>query len=240
MKFIAGKIADKVNEFYSSGVVVVSNFLEPSEVVEVKGVLKNIPFVLYGGFEKAERKVIFIGVDDDFENFNKYISVIRLLSNAELSHRNVLGSVLGLGLKREMIGDILIDGNLCDIIVSKSVTEFLLSNLKYVGREKVSVKEVSLDELIKLKENFKEIYVSVSSLRIDSIISAGFGISREKSADAVKGELVKVNFMLVKSPAKAVCLGDVISVRGKGRLEIAEVGGVTKSGRQKVLILKKN
>lgn len=240
MKFIAGKIADKVNEFYSSGVVVASNFLEPSEVVETKGVLKNIPVVLYGGFEKAERKVIFIGADDDFENFNEYISVIRLLSNVELSHRNVLGSVLGLGLKREMIGDVLIDGNLCDIIVSKSVTEFLLSNLKYVGREKVSVKEVPLDELIKLKENFKEIYASVSSLRIDSIISAGFGISREKSADAVRDELVKVNFMLVKSPAKAVCLGDVISVRGKGRLEIAEVGGVTKSGRQKVLILKKN
>ena len=74
MKFIAGKIADKVNEFYSSGVVVASNFLEPSEVVEVKGVLKNTPFVLYGGFEKAERKVIFIGADDDFENFYHFTS----------------------------------------------------------------------------------------------------------------------------------------------------------------------
>lgn len=239
MKFISGKIADKVNEFYSSGEIVASNFLEPSEVIEVRGTLKNTPFVLYGGFENAERKVIFVGADDGFENFNKYISVIRLSSNAELSHRNVLGSILGLGIKREMLGDILIDDNICDIIVLKSVVEFLLCNLKYVGREKVSVKEVPIDELIKLKENFKEIYASVSSLRIDSIISAGFGISREKSAEAVKSELVKVNFILVKGPAKAVCCGDVISVRGKGRLEIAEVGGVTKSGRQRVLILKK-
>lgn len=157
----------------------------------------------------------------------------------EFSHRSVLGSVLGLGIKREMIGDIIVQNNLCDIIVSKNVAEYILNNFKFVGHEKVSVKEISLDEILIPEDASKEVKTTVSSLRIDNIISAGYGISREKSAALVKGEMVKLNHVMVKSAVKALREGDLISVRGKGRLEVREIGGTSKSGRIKIILARK-
>ena len=156
-----------------------------------------------------------------------------------LTHRSILGSVLGLGIKREMIGDIIVQNNLCDIIVSKNIAEYILNNLKFVGHEKVSVKEISFDEIIIPEDTSKEIKTTVSSLRIDNIISAGYGVSREKSMALVKGEMVKLNHIVVKSAVKMVREGDLISVRGKGRLEIHEIGGTSKSGRIKIVLARK-
>lgn len=159
--------------------------------------------------------------------------------NGSLTHRSVLGSVLGLGIKREMIGDIIVQNNLCDIIVSKNIAEYILNNLKFVGHEKVEVKEISLDEVVVPEDFSKEIKTTVSSLRLDNIISAGYGISREKSSSLVKGEMVKLNHVVVKSAVKLIHEGDLISVRGKGRLEIREICGTSKSGRIKIVLARK-
>lgn len=239
MKYIESKISDKINEYYLTGNVVITNFLDPLEQMQASNILKNIPNVIFGGYDEAERKLAFVGADDDFEHFSSFICVIRVTSNEKLNHRNILGSVLGLGIKREMIGDILINENSCDIIVMKNISEYLLNNLKSIGRDKVSVQELEINELRVPIENIKEINASVSSLRVDAIVSAGFGISREKSVELIKGEMVKVNFLEVKSSSKQISVGDVISVRGKGRLEIASIMGNTKSGRIKVLLRKR-
>ncbi len=239
MKYINARIADKVDEYYTKGEVVATNFLDPSELVEINSILSHVDNVPFGGYDNAERKVVIIGADEDFDDFSKFISVVRATSNATLSHRNVLGSVLGLGLKREMIGDILINDNFCDIIVVKTVAEFLLNNLKSVGREKVNVTEVATTDIVPPIENSKEITASVNSMRVDAIVSAGFGLPREKSAALVKGEMVKINFVVVKNASKAVNVGDVISVRGNGRIEVCSIGGNTKSGRTKVVLSRK-
>lgn len=159
--------------------------------------------------------------------------------NGVLSHRSVLGSVLGLGIKREMIGDIIVQNNLCDIIVSKNIAEYILNNLKFVGHEKVQVQEISLDQITIPEDSSKEVKTTVSSLRIDNIISAGYGISREKSSALIKGEMVKLNHVIIKSAVKTVHEGDLISVRGKGRLEIREIGGMSKSGRIKIVLARR-
>ena len=138
-----------------------------------------------------------------------------------------------------MIGDIIVQNNLCDIIVSKNIAEYILNNLKFIGHEKIEVKEISLDEILIPKDSSKEVKTTVSSLRIDNIISAGYGISREKSLALVKGEMVKLNHVVVKSAVKTVQEGDLISVRGKGRIEIREIGGTSKSGRIKLVLAKK-
>lgn len=138
-----------------------------------------------------------------------------------------------------MIGDIIVQNNLCDIIVSKNIAEYILNNLKFIGHEKIEVKEISLDEILIPKDSSKEVKTTVSSLRIDNIISAGYGISREKSLALVKGEMVKLNHLVVKSAVKTVHEGDLISVRGKGRIEIREIGGTSKSGRIKLVLAKK-
>ena len=138
-----------------------------------------------------------------------------------------------------MIGDIIVQNNLCNIIVSRNVTEYILNNFKFVGHEKIEVKEIYLDEIMIPEDFSKEVKTTVSSLRLDNIISAGYGISREKSSSLVKGEMVKLNHVVVKSAVKPVREGDLISVRGKGRLEIREIGGTSKSGRIKIVLARK-
>ncbi len=244
MKYINEKIADKVEQYYKYEKVVATNFLDPSEIVNVKSELKYVDYISWGGFENAERKIILIGLDiaeNEVNDFAKeYITVLRVDASGEtLTHRNVLGSVLGLGIKREMIGDIIVQKDICDIIVSKSIVEYLLNNLNHVGNIKVKIEEVGLNEIVLPEDTSKEVKTTVSSLRVDNIISAGYGVSREKSTSLVKSELVKLNHIIIKSPVKAVRQGDLISVRGKGRLEIKEIGGTSKSGRIKITLIRK-
>ena len=243
MKYIYERVSDKVEQFYTSGKIVATNFLDPSEVMQVMGAVKFVEHTCWGGFDSAERKIILVGIEVS-ENVNDvaqdFISAIRIVSDdGELSHRSVLGTVLGLGIKREMIGDIIVQNNLCDIIISKNVTEYILNNLKSIGRAKVVVREIALNEIIIPEDSSKEIKTTVSSLRVDSVISAGYGISREKSTALVKGELVKLNHVIIKNAVKSVREGDLISVRGKGRLEIREIGGTSKSGRIKIILARK-
>ena len=256
MKYANARILDKVKEYDRTGRITASSFMDPGEMLEASSALRNVEHVSFGGYEGAERKMIFIGVSqEDVELFKSvevfdFICVIRIIPNANvsassgmgtvrLSHRSVLGSVLGLGVKREMIGDILIGEKSCDMIVAKPITDFLQNNLRFVGREKVTVKVLAITELQEVQENEKEIAASVSSLRLDAVISAGFGIAREKSNALVKAEMVKLNHVLVKSPVKAVSEGDVISVRGKGRLVLKEVSGHTRSERTRIILVRK-
>lgn len=178
-----------------------------------------MPYNLWGGYEEAERKIIVIGEKTNFSNF---ICALRITSHSgkPLSHRSILGSVLGLGVKREMVGDILTGDSFADVIVMENIKEFLENELKFVGREKVSVEEIDTNEIQKLEESGKEILASVSSLRLDSMISAGFGIAREKSSILIKGEAVKLNHVITKSATKQVKEGDLISVRGKRKTSV--------------------
>ena len=237
MKFLADKIADKVNKFYETGEVQVTNFLDPAELVEISATIRYVEHVAYGGFDGAERKVLIIGTENVEDN--SHLAVIRIESANKISHRSVLGSLLGLGVKREMLGDIVIKDNFCDIVIVRSILEFMLTNVKYVGREKVKVQEVQIADIIVPEDTSKEIRTTVSSLRIDSVISAGFGISREQSASLVKGECVKINHVVTTGTAKSVKVGDLISVRGKGRLEVTEIVGQSRSGRVKIVLRKK-
>lgn len=237
MKFLADKISDKVNKFYETGEVQATNFLDPAELVEISGTIRYIEHVTYGGFDEAERKVLFIGAEE--ADYEQHLALVRIEAASKISHRSVLGSLLGLGLKREMLGDIVVKDNICDIVIVRSVLEFVLTNVKYVGREKVKVQEVKIADIMVPEDTSKEIRTTVSSLRIDSVISAGFGISRDQSANLVKGECVKINHVVTTGTAKSVKVGDLISVRGKGRLEVVEVVGQSRSGRVKIVLKKK-
>lgn len=239
MKYINDKIADKVEQFYKDGKVVATNFLDPSELVSVQKEVKYVEHCMWGGFDDAERKIIIIGEEQVDAEKQEFVTVIRIKAVEKLSHRSVLGSVLGLGIKREMLGDMLVQENLCDIIVMKNLATYIINNLKFVGRDKVEVSEIAFSELIVPTNLSKEVKTTVSSMRVDAVISAGFGISREKSLALIKGECVKINHVMVKSAVKAVHEGDLISVRGHGRLELQSVGGTSKSGRIKIVLARK-
>ena len=178
--------------------------------------------------------------DRDFGGSPAYdIAVVRATWNGtfvRLGHRDVLGSLMGLGIERGKIGDILATGDSARILCDKKMAEYLIANLKEIGSAAVEVAEDDLAAIAPKEERAKEIRATVASLRVDSIAAAGFGFSRSRAAADIKAEKLKLNWQSVKSASQTVKQGDVLSMRGRGRLEVEEIRGLTKKGRTSVVL----
>ena len=219
-----------------------TGFLSPFEQ-EMAGVIAkslgelNVDF--YGGYRGAERQRAAFCHEDFQGTPNFEIGVIKAEWNGEfvrLGHRDVLGSIMNLGVDREYIGDVIATRECAKILVDKKMCDYFIMNLTQIGG--TSVKS-SLDEpenISAKEERIKEIKATVASLRADSIAAAGFGMSRSKAATEILAEKIKLNWQTVKNAAQSVKAGDVLSMRGRGRLEVAEVRGQTKKGRIGVLL----
>jgi len=160
------------------------------------------------------------------------------MSRGSVSHRDYLGSLIGLGIKREKIGDILIKDEHCLVIVENDVADYIKYNLEKVGNIKVELDYVGLDSLQAREQKVKEIRTTVASLRLDSVASAGFGMSRSKVQEYIRAEKVNLNWETTTSLKKSVKEGDLISIRGKGRVLVQEIGGTTKKDRISVYLKK--
>lgn len=161
------------------------------------------------------------------------ISVIRATysSAKEPGHRDFLGSLMGCGIKRETIGDIFVGECSCDIVIMNEILPFLLSNFESAGRVKLSISVIQCDEIIIPESDYKLIKDTVASLRLDSVVSSGFSISREKAAAAINAGLISLQHQECIKSDKTVVEGDVISLRGMGKIELLEVGNISKKGR---------
>ena len=191
-----------------------------------------------GGYDNAERKVIFIyPYYMEYEDIECPLEIVQVEGNfkfKEISHKDYLGAILNLGIVREKIGDIIIHDNFCQVVVTSGICDFLTINLNKVSRNKVIVKKISRDDIIPNSPNYKDISFTVSSQRLDCIISGLYNISRQDSLKYINGERVHVNYEKITSPSKEVEDNSLISVRGKGRSIIINVGEITKKGRIKV------
>jgi len=230
---IISKIKDKIKIFEKTNKINSTNFLEPVELAIVKSVLKEIPHTIFGGIEDSERNIIIIGTED-IQDFSTFISILEIESNFNLNHRDILGSILGLGIKRDIIGDIIINQNKANVFIIPEMQNYIIQNLQKIGKEKVNVKSISFNEIIKPAENFKEFITTVASCRLDAIISSAFGISRELSSKLVENDKVKLNYISVTNSSKKISQDDLISVRGYGRIILKSVIGETRKDRVKV------
>ncbi len=219
-----------------------SGFLSPYEQ-EIAGTIANsvgdVKVDFDGGYVGAERQRAAF-VSNEFAGTPAFeIDVIKAEWNGEfarLSHSDVLGSIMSLGVDREHIGDIIATKESAKILVDKKMAEYFTVNLMQIGGTTV---KTTLDELTSIaakEERTKEIKATVASLRIDSIAAAGFGMSRSKAAVEIEAEKVKLNWQSVKNASQAVKEGDVLSMRSRGRLEVVEIRGQTKKGRIGVLL----
>jgi RNA-binding protein YlmH len=220
--------------FYELGVIRLA--------VPIISQVPNIRVEISGGQEKAERARLAI-LPDWLKNkeFDQRISYLKIEPGKQmkvLTHRDYLGALLGLGIKREKIGDLIITPNCCQVIMDADLAQYVKLNLAKVGNNQVTVSEIDKPGLDIPSESIAEVITSVASLRLDAVLAAGFNFSREKAAQYIKGEKVKLNWLSVIGVAKQVKEGDLISCRGIGRIKIAQVLGETKKGRQKVIFHK--
>ncbi|MDR3564894.1 MAG: YlmH/Sll1252 family protein [Negativicutes bacterium] len=239
---LAAKLVDLAENALRSRKYKVSEFLDPygfSIAETVAAHFERLNLESDGGFPGAERvKIAF--VDEDFPGKMDFglaaLSVTVDVRYYQISHRDVLGAVLGLGLKREMIGDIIMGGRGCQIVCDPSLAEFISQNLLKIGAATVEIEPLELSAIAPREERVKEIRTTIASLRLDAVAAAGFGTSRTKMAGEIAADKVKVNWQDAKNAAQNVKAGDIISMRGRGRVEVCEVLGQTKKGRTSILL----
>jgi RNA-binding protein YlmH len=242
-RVLVSRLLDKVEQCHYSSFVY-SDFLSPYEATIAKRVLDKVNEVFYtfiGGYEGSERVIAAISSDFiDQENVlsSAPLSFMRIKTLAEkpLSHRDYLGSLLGLGIKREKIGDILVCEDYADVFLIDKIAEYILYNLDKIGNVKVECVLQDVYQYTAPKKKEKLINTTVASLRADSVTSSGFGLSRTKVMDFFKAQRVNVNWEMVQNPSKQVSEGDVISIRGMGRIVLEKVAGTTKKDRINIVI----
>ncbi len=240
---MVSRLLDRVEQCrYSS--FVYSDFLSPYETVIAKKILDKLEDVFYcfvGGYTGAERVLAVMSSDfleEDEALSNAPLSILRItpLHEKNLSHRDYLGSLMGLGIKREKIGDILVYETYADVFLVDKIAEYISYNLDRIGNTKIECELQAVYQYTPPERKEKLINTTVASLRIDSVAASGFSMSRTKILEYFKAQRVNVNWEMVTNPAKQVSQGDVISIRGKGRIVLDNVGGTTRKDRINISI----
>lgn len=202
--------------------------------------------MFFGGYDDAERTLAGFfpdylcgSKDDKIELFPLRLLKIEGSGYRKLTHRDFLGSILSLGIKREFVGDIVCtkDGFCGYVFVHESIADFVLNSLEKIANDKVSVKELALSELPAMQKDYKSITDVVMSLRLDAIVSAALNISREKSERAICQGLVSINHIECTKKDKTVNVGDLISIKGSGRFLLND-SVHNKKGKLRIDILK--
>ncbi len=194
--------------------------------------------VFYGGYDSAERRLLLCIPRDlnmsDEDACEDLLSVLHIdipKGSKTLTHRDYLGSVLGLGIERSVIGDILVRDDGADMIILPEIADFLMSEYKQVGHSEIKTKIVGINDLVVPEAHVQEIKDTIPSARLDNVIATAFKLSRTKAAEAIRQGIVSVNHAEATKPDMKMEEGDTLVLRGKGKAVLAEIGGESKKGR---------
>ena len=230
---------------YHKGINIYTDFLNLNEInlfESIKRELPNIQYGFWGGYTDAERRVICFFNDDSFLHSAFPIVCIKIIpSNAkfseELSHRDFLGAILNLGIERYTIGDILIKENEGYVFCNDRIAIYILDHLNKIKHTNIKSQIVSLED-IQITPKLKEMKGTVSSLRLDSVLSLALKSSRSSLVNLISTGNVFVNSKRIESNSYILEDGDVISVRGNGKFIFKDTLNMTKKGRYSITILK--
>jgi len=242
-KLASAKIRDLFKAAQKKGDYITSNFLTPLEqemVFDIAKEFQDVKYYFEGGYKEAERKIL-VAYPDYIEGrpFVPPIKALRIKVKEEDAfpgHRDFLGSILGLGISRDKVGDVLVKKGEAIVILKEEIIEFVGLNLTKVKNFGVETEEITLKEIVAPEKSYKEVKGTVASLRLDAVASLAFGVSRSKMAPYIKGENVRVNFKVISDPSYEVKEGDIISATRMGRAKIEKIGGESKKGRIYVTI----
>lgn len=190
-----------------------------------------------GFFKESERRMISFNNIYDIPFPYEVIKVTNLSKFNNIEHRDYLGALLGLGIKREKVGDLLVIGNECYFPVCEEITDFILSNLTSIGRAPCKVECVPKDFDPPLF-NFEEIVILVQTLRLDSIVAKLAKVSRGKAQSMINEGKVLINYNSLNSKSSKIEIGSRVTIRGIGKFILSDIVGNSKSGKFKVLIKK--
>ena len=239
------RVIDKAEQAIKNWEVVATDFLSPPVLAEVQTIFQNLTEIValpWGGYPQAERQRVGLARPDlSLDKSQIELAALDIAGNFlfdPATHRDFLGSILGTGIVREKVGDIIVLGERgAQVIVVPEMVEFLTTSLTQVRSVTVKTQQIEFSELKIRPPKKKEMTTVEASMRLDAIASAGFGMSRSKMANAIAAKDVRVNWKEITQSSYNVKAGDLIAVRGKGRLEVGEVS-ITKKQRYRVNLVR--
>ncbi|OKL37201.1 RNA-binding protein [Domibacillus mangrovi] len=230
----------QVTEMYAPKL---TGFLDPRERQMIRSVVgsdEEVRVSFFGGMESSERKRALIHPDYYEPDVTDYDVVLYEIDYPEkfstISHPQILGSLMGLGLKREKFGDIMTDGSRFQLFVVKETASYMDTHFEHVGKVPVKLKEKLFQEAIQSIERWYEQSVTVTSIRLDTVIASLPAMSRQKAQQLIKSGAVKVNWKAVDNPSFECAEQDVLSVRGSGRMKILSIDGQTKKEKWRLTL----
>ncbi|MGB8002268.1 MAG: RNA-binding protein [Anaerobacillus sp.] len=229
---------DEVQERYAPRL---TDFLDPREQDMVKQIIGNHPDVgvsFSGGVEGAERQRALLVppyFEVAIEDFELTAFEITYPSKfVSLTHPDLLGAMMGLGVKRGKFGDILVQEGQAQLIVAKEIADYVKMNLNQAGKASISPEEMSLSNVTITKAEWDEQAGTVSSLRLDTVLAEVYNLSRTKVSSMIEHDRAKLNWKVISQTSAEVAAGDYLSLRGFGRSKIISIDGKTKKEKWRI------
>ena len=240
---LLAKLWDKLNTGIRRGIPANTCFLSPREQEMARYLFGDEPGLLFfGGYPEAERRMLcylpeYLEQDSLYDPDSPVVCLRASFYDGDSpSHRDFLGGLMACGIARETLGDICVGSGSCDFFVTEHIAPFVEQNLTSVGRVHLRLQRISLLEAQIPEPEVREIRDTLASLRLDSVIAAGFRIGRSLAAQYISAGKAAIDGLPCEKPDKTVAEGMKISVRGLGKIKIKSVSGQTKKGRVWVVI----
>lgn len=214
-----------------------TDFLDPRQVYILKsltGGITDIAVHLDGGYQEAERTrgllypSFFVEPPEDP---GLALLGVQVTDSQALSHRDYLGALTHLGLKREKIGDLWLTTQGCQVVVAEEIADWILMQLERVGRYPARTRLLPWEELQPPFVQMEERVITVASPRLDAVVAELAHLSRARAVEMLREQKVKVNYQTLAAPDRELHEGDLLTLRGYGRFRLLEVLGVTRKGR---------
>ena len=203
----------------------------------------NEPGLFYfGGYPDAERKMLcylpdYLEESSLYENDSPVVCLRATFYDGDCpSHRDFLGGLMGCGVERDVLGDILVSKGSCDFFVTAQIADYIRQNFLSAGRSKLHIDALPLSLVQTITPEFTEIKDTLASLRLDSVVSTGFRIGRSLASQYIAAGKAAIDGLPCEKPDKQIDEGMKISVRGLGKIKVHSVSGQTKKGRIWVVI----
>lgn len=244
-RMLLAKLWDKINAGMWKNIPASTCFLSPREL-EMAKYLFGEPEGLYafGGYPDAERKMLvylpeYLDESSLMEDDSPVVCLRAVFYQGDSpSHRDFLGALMGAGIGRETVGDICVGKGSCDFFVTEDIAPYILQSFTSAGRTHLHMERIPLTQASIPEPEVKEIRDTLASLRLDSVISSGFRIGRSLASQYITAGKAAIDGLPCEKPDKAVSEGAKISVRGLGKIKLAQINGTTKKDRISVTIYK--
>lgn len=233
------RVLDQMQRADSRSIPCSTQFLSPALRASVEPLLaaSGHPRHLFtGGYADAERTIcVFLPhwqEADDYDQSEDLAAISAAFPRqASLTHRDILGGLMGIGITREKVGDILMGEQQAQIVCLREALPIILSQFDQAGRYPLTLQEIPLTQLTPAPQAVKEIHDTVATLRLDAVVASGFSLSRSKAAQCITTGRVSVNHVECLKSDRLVEEGDVLTCRGLGKCVLVQVGGQSRKGR---------